>query len=130
MRSGRDARARGPMGRMAGIPPRPSHGKGAAVPERRRQQAKKRFLLRLDPAIYEALRRWADDEWRSVNAQIEYVLRDALRRAGRLPGTRSRPRAAGEERPEPPAGHADDGPRSGAPPGPRSEPLDGRSAED
>jgi len=46
---------------------------------------KKRFLLRLDPAIYDAVQRWADDEWRSVNAQIEYLLRDALRRAGRLP---------------------------------------------
>lgn len=46
---------------------------------------KKRFLLRLDPAIYDAVQRWAHDEWRSVNAQIEYLLRDALRRAGRLP---------------------------------------------
>lgn len=49
---------------------------------------KKRFLLRIDPEIYEALRRWADDEWRSVNAQIEYLLRDALRKAGRLRNNR------------------------------------------
>ena len=56
------------------------------MPEKRTKQEKKRFLLRLDPEIYEALQRWAADEWRSVNAQIEYLLRDALRRAGRLPG--------------------------------------------
>lgn len=46
--------------------------------------ARKRFLLRVDPAVYEALERWAGDELRSVNAQIEFLLRDALRRAGRL----------------------------------------------
>jgi len=46
---------------------------------------KKRFLLRIDPEIYEAIQRWAADEWRSVNGQIEYLLREALRRAGRLP---------------------------------------------
>ncbi len=45
---------------------------------------RKSFLLRVDPALLEALQRWADDELRSVNAQIEYVLRDALRKAGRL----------------------------------------------
>ena len=49
--------------------------------------AKKKFLLRLDPEIYEAVQRWAADEWRSVNGQIEYVLRDCLRRAGRLPSS-------------------------------------------
>ena len=47
--------------------------------------AKKRFLLRLEPKLYEGLERWAADELRSVNAQIEYLLRDALRRGGRLP---------------------------------------------
>lgn len=46
--------------------------------------AKKSFPLRVNEEVYEALRRWSDDELRSVNAQIEYVLRDALRRAGRL----------------------------------------------
>lgn len=46
---------------------------------------KKKFLLRLDPEIYEALERWAADEYRSVNAHVEFMLRDALRRAGRLP---------------------------------------------
>jgi hypothetical protein len=43
----------------------------------------KRFLLRLDPAVYRALRKWADDDLRSVNGQIEYLLRRALRDAGR-----------------------------------------------
>jgi hypothetical protein len=42
------------------------------------------FLLRADPKILEALRRWARDELRSVNGQIEYVLRRALADAGRL----------------------------------------------
>ena len=45
---------------------------------------KKRFLLRLDPEVHERLEKWAADELRSVNSQIEYLLRDALRRAGRL----------------------------------------------
>jgi hypothetical protein len=52
---------------------------------------RKPFLLRMDPAVLEALQRWANDDLRSLNGQIEYVLRDALKRAGRLP------------RPEPPA---------------------------
>ena len=46
---------------------------------------KKAFPLRIDEAHWDALRAWADDELRSVNAQIEYLLRDALRRVGRLP---------------------------------------------
>jgi len=45
---------------------------------------KKSFLLRIDPEIYAALERWADDEFRSVNAQLEYMLRESLKRAGRL----------------------------------------------
>lgn len=45
---------------------------------------KKPFALRVDIRILDALKRWADDELRSVNGQIEYLLRDALRRAGRL----------------------------------------------
>jgi hypothetical protein len=50
----------------------------------------KRFLLRLDPRLFEVLRRWADDDLRSINAQIEYLLGDQARRAGRLP-RRSKP---------------------------------------
>ena len=46
---------------------------------------RKPFLLRVDPAVLEALQRWAADDLRSLNAQIEYVLRDALARAGREP---------------------------------------------
>ena len=46
---------------------------------------RKNYPLRLDPEIYEALRRWADDEMRSVNAQIEFLLARALRQAGRAP---------------------------------------------
>lgn len=51
-----------------------------------RKRERTQVLLRIDPRIADALRRWADDEMRSTNAQIELVLRDALRRAGRLPG--------------------------------------------
>ena len=53
--------------------------------------ASKRFLLRLDPSLFEALRRWADDDLRSINAQIEYLLTDQARRAGRLQHRRSKP---------------------------------------
>jgi len=49
---------------------------------------RKNYPLRLDPEIYEALRRWADDEMRSVNAQIEFLLARALRQAGRAPQRR------------------------------------------
>lgn len=45
---------------------------------------KKAYPLRINAAILAEVQRWADDELRSVNAQIEYALRDALRRAGRL----------------------------------------------
>ncbi len=46
---------------------------------------RKRFLLRIDPRVHAALEKWASDDLRSVNAQIEFVLMEALRRAGRLP---------------------------------------------
>ncbi|MER5435576.1 hypothetical protein [Streptomyces sp. NPDC002588] len=52
---------------------------------RRRPQQRKQVLLRLDPAVYDALARWAGDELRSANAQIEFLLRRALAEAGRLP---------------------------------------------
>ncbi len=45
---------------------------------------KKAYPLRINAEILAAAQRWADDELRSLNAQIEYVLRDALRKAGRL----------------------------------------------
>jgi hypothetical protein len=46
---------------------------------------KKAYPLRINAEVLGAMQRWADDELRSLNAQIEYVLRDALRKAGRLP---------------------------------------------
>jgi hypothetical protein len=46
---------------------------------------KKAYLLRVDPALHDALQKWAADELRSVNAQIEYALRRALQETGRLP---------------------------------------------
>ena len=45
---------------------------------------RKNFPLRLEPKLHAALEKWAADELRSVNAQIEYLLREALRQAGRL----------------------------------------------
>ncbi|MET8974650.1 hypothetical protein ABZX85_03435 [Streptomyces sp. NPDC004539] len=51
-----------------------------------RRPQRKQVLLRLDPAVYDALARWAGDELRSANAQIEFLLRKALQEAGRLPG--------------------------------------------
>ena len=49
---------------------------------------KKSFPLRINEETWEALRRWSDEELRSVNGQVEYVIREALRKAGRLPGPR------------------------------------------
>lgn len=67
---------------------------GEQGPARRRAAAeRKQILLRLDPAVHEAMQRWAADELRSVNAQIEMVLRDALTKAGRPPrGAKPLPR--------------------------------------
>jgi hypothetical protein len=45
---------------------------------------KKKFLLRLDAGLYDALEKWAADELRSINAQMEYLLKEAVRKAGRL----------------------------------------------
>jgi hypothetical protein len=62
---------------------------------------RRQVLLRIDPAVHDALTRWADDELRSVNAQIELVLRRALKDAGRMPSPvpplprRGRPRGTG-----------------------------------
>ena len=50
--------------------------------------AKKAYPLRINPDVLKAMQRWSDDELRSVNAQIEYVLRDALRKSGRLKETK------------------------------------------
>ena len=50
---------------------------------------RKTFLLRLGPDVHQALQRWADDDLRSLNGQIEFLLRQALRAAGRLPVARA-----------------------------------------
>ncbi|ACU35162.1 hypothetical protein KCV87_14390 [Actinosynnema pretiosum subsp. pretiosum] len=68
---------------------------------------RKSVLLRLDPAVHDALTRWANDDLRSTNAQIEFLLRRALAEAGRLPGgtgapaRRGRPRKAARKDGEP-----------------------------
>lgn len=46
--------------------------------------SKKAFALRVDEQVLEAMQRWADDDLRSLNAQIEFVLREALRKNGRM----------------------------------------------
>jgi len=52
---------------------------------------KKAYPLRINAAVLAAVQNWADDELRSLNAQIEYVLREALRKSGRLPRTPHKP---------------------------------------
>lgn len=56
---------------------------------------RKKILLRLDPVVHDALARWASDELRSTNAQIEFLLRRALADAGRLPGNVGKMRRPG-----------------------------------
>ena len=69
-------------------------GPGGGRPERRQ------VLLRLDPAVSEALARWARDELRSTNAQIEFLLRRALAETGRLPPGTAETRPRGRPRKE------------------------------
>ena len=52
---------------------------------------RKSFLIRVDPALLDAVQRWANDDLRSLNAHIEYLLREQLKRAGRLPKAASTP---------------------------------------
>ena len=54
------------------------------------ERDRKAFLLRIDPAVHEAMQRWAADELRSLNAQIEIVLRRALEESGRVKDTKKR----------------------------------------
>lgn len=97
-------------------------GEQAARPARRSRQ-RKQMLLRLDPAVHDALARWANDELRSANAQIEFLLRRALAAAGRLP------EAAGpiarRGRPPRTAGAAEAGRREEPPDGGEPGPLGG-----
>jgi hypothetical protein len=62
---------------------------------------RKGILLRLDPAVHDALARWASDELRSTNAQIEFLLRRALTDAGRMPGKAGEMRRPGRPRTRP-----------------------------
>jgi hypothetical protein len=65
---------------------------------------RKNVLLRLDPAVHDALARWAGDELRSTNAQIEFLLRRALGDAGRIPGRAGQMRRPGRPPRETPPG--------------------------
>ena len=58
---------------------------------------KKSFLLRIDADVLEGVRRWADADLRSLNGQIEFLLRAALRQTGRLPSQPSSDAASGED---------------------------------
>ncbi|MEV5573670.1 hypothetical protein AB0L06_26825 [Spirillospora sp. NPDC052269] len=83
---------------------------------------RKKILLRLDPAVHDALTRWAGDELRSTNAQIEFLLRRALADAGRMPKEAGRMRRPGrpakdEDGGEDSAGTGTDGEPTGDPPG-------------
>jgi hypothetical protein len=69
---------------------------------------RKSLLLRLDPAVHDALARWAADELRSTNAQIEFLLRRALGDAGRLPGNAGAMRKQGRPPRDQPEGSQDD----------------------
>jgi hypothetical protein len=53
---------------------------------------RKAFLLRIDPKVLEAVQRWADDDLRSLNAQIEFLLRRTLQEAGRVKEAPSKPK--------------------------------------
>ena len=64
---------------------------------------RKQVLVRMDPAVHDALARWASDEFRSINAHVEMLLRKALSDAGRMPKKagplpkRGRPRSSEQE---------------------------------
>ncbi|WP_035796723.1 hypothetical protein [Kitasatospora mediocidica] len=79
---------------------------------------RKKILLRLDPAVHDALARWAAAELRSTNAQIEFLLRRALTEGGRMPGgaaglpRRGRPPKEGTEPAEPALAPDDERPDS------------------
>ncbi|MGP3927171.1 hypothetical protein [Streptomyces sp. 8N616] len=89
------------------------HRRGRDPQQKRRPQQRKQVLLRLDPAVHDAIARWAEAELRSTNAQIEFLLRRALADTGRLPKSagpmprrgrppRSSAEEAGSEQPQDP----------------------------
>jgi hypothetical protein len=61
---------------------------------------RKAFLLRIDPEVLDAVQRWANDDLRSLNGQIEFVLRRVLRNEGRLAGTDGSEKAAKDRGPK------------------------------
>ncbi|MGI5349108.1 hypothetical protein ACQEU8_13065 [Streptomyces sp. CA-250714] len=80
-------------GEGAGAAPDPGRAASEKASGKGKPRQRKQVLLRLDPAMHDALARWAADELRSTNAQIDYLLRQALKEAGRLPkDTRPHPR--------------------------------------
>lgn len=82
----------------------PRRRRPRAQQQQQQQQQRKQVLLRLDPAMHAALAKWAADELRSTNSQIDYLLRKALTDARRLPGeTRPHPR-----RGRPPRGESEE----------------------
>jgi hypothetical protein len=89
---------------------------------------RKSFLLRIDAGVLEGVQRWANDDLRSLNAQIEYLLRDALRRAGRLAASRVEGPAPtpGEGSASSPVG----GSLRGAPTDPEGNPTDKAESTD
>ena len=86
---------------------------------------RKPFLLRLDPAVHDALATWAADEFRSINGHIEFLLRESLRRAGRKVVARvddAPPLAPDAEPDADDADESDDDAAPGAPPAEIVEP--------
>ncbi|MDH6113842.1 hypothetical protein P3T36_005646 [Kitasatospora sp. MAP12-15] len=89
---------------------------------------RKKILLRLDPAVHDALARWAGTELRSTNAQIEFLLRRALTDAGRMPGgaaglpRRGRPPKAAPNTSTTPEPEPEPGPEPEPEPEPATEP--------
>jgi hypothetical protein len=62
---------------------------------------KKSFVLRVQPEVYDALERWAADEFRSVNGEIEYLLQQALKSAGRIQERKAEQPESGKSKPKP-----------------------------
>ncbi len=61
------------------------------------REQNKSFVLRVDAATMEAIERWADDEFRSINGQLQWIIAEALRRAGRTPLRRREEDGEGEK---------------------------------
>jgi hypothetical protein len=89
---------------------------------------RKKILLRLDPVVHDALARWASDELRSTNSQIEFLLRRALSEAGRLPEGVGRMRPRGRPR-KAPEGDTGDGPEDDTDQDEEQERADGDASE-